>query len=206
MEIRLGRSIDGSRRRGLDSVCALRLRCQPEPPLCPKPSQPTADTRIGAKRWPTQRQTEVTPMCSGIERDGYPRWRIGSSGGRRSLLARACPSPSPGPWLAYRKINVRAVPEERFSSYAVDSVANPARGVRRMGRRRDWTAEDDERIRELTAKGLCRHAIAVRLGCADSTVEKRARAIDVPLLIKETGRRLWKNDPGEPASAMDKNP
>ena len=75
-----------------------------------------------------------------------------------------------------------------------------------MGRRRDWTAEDDERIRELTADGLCRHAIAVRLGCADSTVEKRARAIDVPLLIKETGRRLWKNDPGEPASAMDKNP
>jgi len=69
-----------------------------------------------------------------------------------------------------------------------------------MGRRRDWTAEDDERIRELTAEGLCRHAIAVRLGCADSTVEKRARAIEVPLVVKETGRRLWKKSPVEPAS------
>jgi hypothetical protein len=50
-----------------------------------------------------------------------------------------------------------------------------------MGRRRDWTMEDDERIRELTAAGLCRHAIAVRLGCTDITLDRRARAIDVPL-------------------------
>jgi hypothetical protein len=59
-----------------------------------------------------------------------------------------------------------------------------------MGRRRNWTAEDDERIRELTASGLCRHAIAVRLGCTDVTLDRRARAIDVPLVIKETGRRI----------------
>jgi hypothetical protein len=58
-----------------------------------------------------------------------------------------------------------------------------------MGRRRDWTMEDDERIRELTAAGLCRHAIAVRLGCADATVAKRAHAIDLPLDIKNTGGR-----------------
>jgi hypothetical protein len=49
--------------------------------------------------------------------------------------------------------------------------------------------EDDERIRELTAAGLCRHAIAVRLGCSDVTVAKRAHAIDVSLVIKNTGGR-----------------
>ena len=58
-----------------------------------------------------------------------------------------------------------------------------------MGRRRDWTRENDECIRELTAAGLCRHAIAVRLGCADATVTKRAQAIDLPLIIKNTGGR-----------------
>jgi hypothetical protein len=58
-----------------------------------------------------------------------------------------------------------------------------------MGRHRHWTMEDDERIRELTAAGLCRHAIAVRLGCADGTVAKRAHAIDLPLVIKNTGGR-----------------
>jgi hypothetical protein len=73
-----------------------------------------------------------------------------------------------------------------------------------MGRRRNWTAEDDERIRELTASGHCRHAIAVRLGCTDVTLDRRARAIDVPLVIKETGRRIQKRSPiGEPVQLGD---
>ena len=63
-----------------------------------------------------------------------------------------------------------------------------------MGRRRDWTAEDDDRIRQLTAAGLCRHAIAVRLGCADVTLDRRARAIDVPLVVRP------KRAPNKPSS------
>jgi len=64
-----------------------------------------------------------------------------------------------------------------------------------MGRRREWTTEDDEHIRALTAAGLCRHAIAVRLGCTDVSVDRRARAIHVPLVIKDTGGRRHKQRP-----------
>jgi hypothetical protein len=53
-----------------------------------------------------------------------------------------------------------------------------------MGRRRDWTPEEDERIRQLSAEGLSRHAIAVRLGCSDITVARRARVMEVPLVVR----------------------
>jgi hypothetical protein len=59
-----------------------------------------------------------------------------------------------------------------------------------MAQRRNWTAEDDKLIRELTGAGFCRHAIAVRLGCSDVTLDRRARALDLPLVVKETGRRI----------------
>ena len=73
-----------------------------------------------------------------------------------------------------------------------------------MGRRREWTTEDDEHIRALTAAGLSRHAIAVRLGCSDVSVDRRARAIQVPLVIRDTGGRSRKQRPsGETAQLAD---
>jgi hypothetical protein len=43
--------------------------------------------------------------------------------------------------------------------------------------------EEDERLRQLAAKELNRHAIAVRLGRADLTVAARAEAIQIPLKV-----------------------
>jgi hypothetical protein len=45
-------------------------------------------------------------------------------------------------------------------------VAAISVGVREMGRRpkRPWSDEEDERLRQLAAQSLSRHAIAVQLG------------------------------------------
>jgi DNA-binding NarL/FixJ family response regulator len=54
-----------------------------------------------------------------------------------------------------------------------------------MGRlRRFWTAEEDELLRQLAAQGQSRHAIAVRLGRDDRTVDDRAKAIHVELKVR----------------------
>jgi hypothetical protein len=50
-----------------------------------------------------------------------------------------------------------------------------------MGRRRAWKLEDDERLRQLAVAGYSRHAIALKLGRRDSSVDARAREIKIPL-------------------------
>jgi hypothetical protein len=50
-----------------------------------------------------------------------------------------------------------------------------------MGRRRAWSLDDDERLRQLAAAGYSRHAIARKLERRDSSVDVRAREISVPI-------------------------
>jgi hypothetical protein len=50
-----------------------------------------------------------------------------------------------------------------------------------MGRRRAWSLDDDGRLRQLAAVGYSRHAIALKLGRRDSSVDVRAREIGVPI-------------------------
>jgi hypothetical protein len=49
---------------------------------------------------------------------------------------------------------------------------------------RPWTAEDDDRLRELVAQGFSRHAIAVRLGRDDQTIAVRAKALQIELKVR----------------------
>ena len=51
-------------------------------------------------------------------------------------------------------------------------------------RRRAWTKEEDDYLRQWAAEGVSRHAIAVRLGRSDMGIDKRARAMNVPLNIR----------------------
>jgi hypothetical protein len=53
-----------------------------------------------------------------------------------------------------------------------------------MGRRRAWRLEDDERLRQLAVAGYSRHAIALKLGRRDSSVDARAREIKIPLATR----------------------
>ena len=50
--------------------------------------------------------------------------------------------------------------------------------------RRPWSAEEDERLRQLAAQGLSRHAIAVQLERDDRTVDLRAKAIQIELKVR----------------------
>jgi hypothetical protein len=49
---------------------------------------------------------------------------------------------------------------------------------------RRWTAEDDDRLRQLVTEGWSRHAIAARLGRADSSVGSRAKAMQLELKVR----------------------
>jgi hypothetical protein len=53
-----------------------------------------------------------------------------------------------------------------------------------MERRRAWSFEDDDGLRHWAAAGYSRHAIALKLGRRDSSVDVRAREIEVPLSIR----------------------
>ena len=59
-----------------------------------------------------------------------------------------------------------------------------------MGRRRAWRLEDDEHLRQLAVAGYSRHAIALKLGRRDSSVDARAREIRVPLAVKARRNRF----------------
>jgi DNA-binding NarL/FixJ family response regulator len=50
--------------------------------------------------------------------------------------------------------------------------------------KRPWSAEEDERLRQLAAQGLSRHAIAVQLDRDDRTVDLRAKAIQIELRVR----------------------
>jgi hypothetical protein len=54
---------------------------------------------------------------------------------------------------------------------------------------RPWTAEDDDRLRQLVAEGWSRHAIAARLGRADLSVGRRAQAIQLELKVRSRRQR-----------------
>jgi hypothetical protein len=54
---------------------------------------------------------------------------------------------------------------------------------------RPWTAEDDDRLRQLVAEGWSRHAIAARLGRADLSVGRRAQAIQLELTVRARRQR-----------------
>jgi DNA-binding NarL/FixJ family response regulator len=50
--------------------------------------------------------------------------------------------------------------------------------------KRPWSAEEDERLRQLAAQGLSRHAIAVQLDRDDRTVDLRAKALQIELRVR----------------------
>jgi DNA-binding NarL/FixJ family response regulator len=50
--------------------------------------------------------------------------------------------------------------------------------------KRPWSAEEDERLRQLAAQGLSRHAIAVQLDRDDRTVYLRAKALQIELRVR----------------------
>jgi hypothetical protein len=50
--------------------------------------------------------------------------------------------------------------------------------------KRPWSAEEDERLRQLAAQGLSRHAIAVQLDRDDRTVDLRAKALHIELRVR----------------------
>jgi DNA-binding NarL/FixJ family response regulator len=50
--------------------------------------------------------------------------------------------------------------------------------------KRPWSAEEDERLRQLAAQGLSRHAIAVQLDRDDRTVNLRAKALQIELRVR----------------------
>jgi hypothetical protein len=62
-----------------------------------------------------------------------------------------------------------------------------------MGRRRAWSLDDDECLRQLAEAGYSRHAIAQKLGRRDSSVDVRAREINVILRRSPRSQRPQEN-------------
>ena len=114
------------------------------------------------------------------------------------LAARRAPVTIPGPFqiqpITPRWNRIRAGRVQLPPPRGPDRPRRAARrplfsGARKMGRpagipNRPWTSEDDERLRELIGQGLSRHAIAVRLGRSDTTIESRAKALQIELRVR----------------------
>jgi hypothetical protein len=52
---------------------------------------------------------------------------------------------------------------------------------------RPWTAEDDDRLRQLVTEGGSRHAIAVQLGRTDESIARRVQEIQIELKVRPRG-------------------